>query len=170
AMKSIVLNDVGPEIGGAGMAQIKIALERSPRPANWEQAAQMLKQANGKAFGALSDVDWMRMAQAIFHENEKLAIVPDFDPALLNTIKAIDFSQPLPTLWPQFAGLKAHPLLVLRGENSQLLTPETLAQMQTIAPLMKTIIVKGQGHVPLLETGDLPKMLMAFFDAVEAKK
>ncbi len=170
AMKSVVLNDVGPEIGGAGMAQIKIALERQPRPASFDDAQRMLKQAYGKAFEALHDDDFIRMARAIFRQNDKGVIVPDFDPALLNTIKAIDFTQPMPTLWPQFAGLKNHPMLVLRGENSQLLMPETLAAMQAIAPTMQAIIVKGQGHVPMLETGELPKRLMAFFDGNEINR
>jgi pimeloyl-ACP methyl ester carboxylesterase len=169
AMKSVVLNDVGPEIGGAGMAQIKIALERRQTPANWDEATRMLAQANAKAFSALNQDDFARMARAIFRTNDQGQVVSDFDPALLNTIKAIDFTRPLPTLWPQFAGLKNHPMLVLRGENSQLLMPETLAKMQTIAPKMQAVTVKGQGHVPMLETGDLPKRLMAFFDGIEAR-
>ncbi len=167
AMKSVVLNDVGPEIGGAGMAQIKAGLDRLPKPVDWEDAARLLEQANSKAFPALNNADFARMARAIFKQTDNGPIVTDYDPALLNTIKAIDFTQPLPTLWPQLVGLKNHPMLVLRGENSQLLLPETLAQMQTIAPKMKSITVKGQGHVPLLETGDLPQKLMAFFDGVE---
>ena len=169
AMKSVVLNDVGPEIGGAGMAQIKAGLDRMPKPADWEDAARLLTQANSKAFPALDDVDFARMARAIFRENEMGGITADYDPALLNTIKAIDFNQPLPTLWPQFAGLKNYPMLVLRGENSQLLMPETLAKMQGIAPNMQALIVKGQGHVPLLDTGELPMRLMTFFDSAEAK-
>jgi pimeloyl-ACP methyl ester carboxylesterase len=169
AMKSVVLNDVGPEIGGAGMAQIKIGLERSLKPANWGEATRMLKQANEKAFSALNDNDFARMARAIFRDDGKGALVSDFDPALLNTIKAIDFTRPLPMLWPQFSGLKNHPMMVLRGENSQLLMPETLAKMQTIAPKMQAIIVEGQGHVPMLETGGLPKKLTAFFDGFEAR-
>jgi pimeloyl-ACP methyl ester carboxylesterase len=168
-LKSVVLNDVGPEIGGAGMAQIKLALERQPKPASWTEAAQMLQQANSKAFEALNDEDWSRMARAIFKENDQSQIMSDYDPALLNTIKAINFTQPLPTLWPQFAGLKNHPMLVLRGENSQLLTAEILARMESVAPEMQSITVKGQGHVPLLETGDLPKRLMVFFDRAERK-
>jgi pimeloyl-ACP methyl ester carboxylesterase len=170
AMKSVVLNDVGPEIGGAGMAQIKIALERQPKPASWDEATQMLKQANGKAFEALSHADFERMARAIFRTNEKGRIVADFDPALLNTIKAIDFTKPLPTLWPQFAGLKNHPMLVLRGENSQLLMAETLARMHSVVPKMQSIIVGGQGHVPLLETGDLPQKIISFFDGFSGAK
>ena len=167
AIKSLVLNDIGPEIGGAGMAQIKVALERQPKPADWSQAVQMLRQAHGKAFSALKDDDWARMARAIFKEKDKGQLAADYDPALLNTFKAIDFTQPLPTLWQQFAGLKNIPMLVLRGENSLLLMPETLAKMQEIAPLMTSITVMGQGHVPLLETGDLPKRLMAFFGAIQ---
>lgn len=167
AMKSVVLNDVGPEIGGAGMAQIKIALERSPKPSSWDEAVKLLKQSYQRAFDALSDDDWMRMAKAIFKETATGAIVPDYDPALLNTIKAIDFTQPLPNLWPQFSGLNNHPVLVVRGENSLLLTAETLTKMQSIIPAMESVVVQGQGHVPLLETGNLPKQLMAFFNKVE---
>jgi pimeloyl-ACP methyl ester carboxylesterase len=170
AMKSVVLNDVGPEIGGAGMAQIKLTLERSPKPATWTEAAQMLAQTYGKSFAALQSEDYARMAHAIFRENDKGQIVADFDPALLNTVKAIDFTQPLPALWPQFAGLRGHPLMVLRGENSQLLTPETLAKMQAIAPKMQAVTVNGQGHVPLLESGDLPEKLMEFFKKADAAK
>lgn len=166
-MKSVVLNDVGPEIGGAGMAQIKIALERSPKPSSWDNAAQTLKQSHIRAFDALSDDDWLRMSKAIFKETSTGSLVADYDPALLNTIKAIDFTKPLPTLWPQFSGLKNHPLLVIRGENSLLLTSETLAKMGLINPAMLTIEVKGQGHVPLLETGELPKQLMAFFRKID---
>jgi hypothetical protein len=86
----------------------------------------------------------------------------------LNTLKAINFDEPLPTLWPQFAGLKSHRMLVLRGANSALLTAETLAKMQGVAPAMTAVTVPNQGHAPLLETGDLPRRLQNHFAKAEA--
>jgi pimeloyl-ACP methyl ester carboxylesterase len=165
-MASVVLNDVGPEIGGAGLAQIRAALDRKPVFASWGEAETLVALAMAKAFPALTQADFSRAVHATFREH-KGKIVPDFDPALINTLKAIDFSRPLPAIWPQFAGLKAHPLLTIRGETSALLTEDIVARMRQVAPAMQVITVKGQGHAPMLETGDLPKRLQQFFAKAE---
>jgi pimeloyl-ACP methyl ester carboxylesterase len=167
-MASVTLNDVGPEIGGAGLMQIRTALDRMPSPASMDEAARWLAQVHGKAFPLLKDADFLKMADCVFRAGTDGRITPDHDPALLNTLKAINFDEPLPTLWPQFAGLKGHALLVLRGANSSLLTAETLARMQSIAPGMTAVTVASQGHAPMLETGDLPRRLKSHFGKAEA--
>ena len=96
------------------------------------------------------------------HREEKGRVILDFDPALLNTLKAIDLSKPLPTMWPQFMGLAKVPVLAIRGENSRLLSAETLREMGARHPKMEAVTVKGQGHAPLLETAGLPDRIAAF--------
>jgi pimeloyl-ACP methyl ester carboxylesterase len=167
AMLSVVLNDVGPEIGGAGLAQIRAMLDRMPKPASWADAERSVQQNYAKTFPAFGEADFARMARAIYRDTGKNGLVADFDPALINTLRAIDFNQPLPTMWPQFAGLKGHSMLVLRGEHSLLLTAETLAKMQAVAPRMRAATVPGQGHAPLLETGPLPQLLQQHFALAE---
>jgi pimeloyl-ACP methyl ester carboxylesterase len=125
-----------------------------------------LKAANGAAFSALADEDWRRMAHAIWRD-ENGTPVPDFDPNLVRTLKAVDFSQPLPEFWPQFLGLSHVPVLALRGETSMLLSAETLAEMARRHPLVETVTVAGQGHAPLLETGDLPARIASFLARAE---
>jgi pimeloyl-ACP methyl ester carboxylesterase len=169
-MASVTLNDVGPVIGETGMAQIKAGLNAMPQVNSWKAAENHLQQVHGKAFPALGEADFARMARAVFTEDAKGVLRPDFDPALLNILKALNFDAPLPTLWPQFIGLRGHPLLVLRGENSQLLTPDTLQAMKIAAPGMVAHVVPGQGHAPFLETSDLPKRLMAHFAAADRKR
>jgi pimeloyl-ACP methyl ester carboxylesterase len=44
-------------------------------------------------------------------------------------------------------------VLVIRGEYSDLLTAETVVQMQVRHPRLKALTVAGQGHAPSL-TGD----------------
>ena len=115
---------------------------------------------------ALGEADWARMVGAICHDTGA-GWLPDFDPALVDTLAGIDFSKPLPDLWPQFEALTAVPLLAIRGANSKLFSAATLGEMQKRHPAMEAIIVEGQGHAPFLETGDLPQRIAAFLDRAE---
>ncbi len=166
AIKTAILNDIGPVIEGTGLAQIRAYVERAPRPKSFEEAASILKAAHGAAFQALSEDDWQRMAGAVYRE-EKGRPVADFDPALVKTLKGMDLSKPLPVFWPQFLGLKAVPVMAIRGANSMLLSAETLKTMKEHHPRLETLTVDGQGHAPLLETGDLPSRIEAFLDRCE---
>ncbi|WP_420410053.1 alpha/beta fold hydrolase [Hoeflea sp.] len=165
-MASGVLNDIGPVIEGAGLAQIKAYLSRSPRPGNWSEAAKVLAEAHGKSFPALTDADWADFARAVYVErNGKL--VPDYDPALLEGLKGLDLNTPLPTLWPQFEGLGAMPLLALRGEHSTLLSAQTLEEMKTRVPHLEAHTIKGHGHAPILHLSGIPDILTRFFASVD---
>lgn len=167
ALKAVVLNDVGPVIEGAGLAQIRTYLERAPKPSNWEDAVAIQRMAAGDTFPALEDDDWERMTRAIFREDKKGRIVPDYDRRLLQTVKAVDFSKPLPEAWPQFIGLRKIPAMVIRGENSKLLSAETVSRMKEVHRKLETVTVAGQGHAPLLETGDLPGRIARFISFAE---
>jgi len=160
-MKAVVLNDVGPVIEGAGLAQIRAYLDGAPKPKDFADAAAIMRTAQRGDFPALSDADWERMARAFYAEGKR-GPAPLYDPALLNTLKAVYLNAPLPTFWPQFEGLTGVPLLAIRGENSRLLSAATLADMARRHPRMEAVTVAGQGHAPLLETGDLPERIAAF--------
>jgi pimeloyl-ACP methyl ester carboxylesterase len=73
-----------------------------------------------------------------------------YDPALMKSLEAYDLDQPLPTMWPQFEGLARMPTLALRGENSDLLAPETVEEMARRHPRFEAHTVAGQGHAPLI--------------------
>lgn len=161
AIKAVILNDVGPVLEGAGLAHIQSYLKRAPKPASFAEAVEVQRSANGEAFSALSDADWQRMVRALYRD-EGGRPVADYDPALANTMQSADFSKPLPVLWPQFDALANVPVLAIRGANSRLLSAKTLAAMAERHPRLRAITVEGQGHAPLLETGDLPEKIAAF--------
>jgi pimeloyl-ACP methyl ester carboxylesterase len=168
-LKAVVLNDIGPVVEGEGLAYIRAYLERAPRPKDPADAIAIQKAVHAQAFSALSDEDWERFVRAIYRDEGGVP-VPDFDPALLNVVKGMDPTQPPPVLWPQFEGLSAVPMLVIRGANSKLLSAATLEEMARRHPDCETITVEGQGHAPLLETGDLPASIAAFLGRAERKK
>ena len=162
-LKAVVLNDIGPVVEGAGLAQIRAYLERAPKPATFSEAIAIQRSAQQGIFTSLSDADWERSVRA-FYRDEAGRPVPDFDPALLNTLKGVNLSQALPEFWPQFLGLSAVPVLAIRGENSKLLSADTLAQMKARHPDLQTITVAGQGHAPFLETAGLPGKIETFLN------
>ena len=67
-------------------------------------------------------------------------------------------AQPVPDLWPMFDALEGKPLALIRGANSDLLSPETLAEMQARRPDAHVAVVPDRGHVPFL---DEPEALTA---------
>ena len=168
-MAAGVLNDIGPVIEGAGLAQIKAYLSRMPQPKNWADAAQILAEAHSKSFPVLSEADWADFARAIYVEKDG-RLVADFDPALLHGLAGVDLSTPLPTLWPQFEGLGGMPLLALRGENSTLLSSETLIEMKNRVPSLQTVTVTGHGHAPILHLSGIPDILTTFFATVDKQR
>lgn len=167
AIRSAIFNDIGPVIEGDGMAQLRAYLERAPSPETFAEAVKLQKAAHGAAFPGLTDADWERMVGAIYRL-EKDQPVRDYDPELVRTVTTIDFNQPMPVFWPQFAGLSNIPLFAIRGANSNLLSADTLAKMEANHPDLEALTVTGQGHPPLLETAGLPERIAAFLARVDA--
>ncbi len=165
-IKAAVLNDIGPVIEVAGLAHIRSYLDNARQPADFAEAVAIQKAAHGEAFPALTDDDWQRFVRAIYRDENGVPVA-DFDPALLNTVRAMDIDEPMPDLWPQFEALAAVPVLVIRGANSRLLSVQTLEEMGRRHTRLETITVDGQGHAPLLETGGLPDAIADFLHRTE---
>lgn len=159
----VVLNDIGPEIEASGLAEIRDYLTKRSSPATFEEAADLLQAIHGPTFPALTRADWLDMADAIYREKNG-RVIADYDPRLADQLQAIDFSKPLPTLWPQFELLAQSPLLAIRGEHSRLFSRETLQRMQAIGPKVETVVAKDQGHAPLLHHPVLFPRIKAFLD------
>jgi len=167
AIKAAVLNDIGPVVQAEGLTAIRAYLERAPKPKSFADAVELQRAIAGPDT-ALTAADFERMAHAIFRDENGVP-TPDFDPALLNTLQSVDLDKPLPELWPQFAGLADIALMAIRGANSTLLSAETLTEMEKRHPGMTSITVAGQGHAPLLETGDLPRRIAAFLKSADGR-
>ena len=167
-LKQVILNDIGPEIDGVGWARIKTSLQRMREPSTWDEAIEMLHEGLGAQFTGLSEQDWQDHAKATFGD-EGGKPVRNFDNGLLSSIKAQNLDEELPTFWPQFDGLRHTALLVIRGENSDLFSANTLEKMAERHENMQKITVAGQGHAPLLHSGKLPEKIYKFLESTAPK-
>lgn len=153
-----VLNDIGPVINAQGLARIKTYLSKAKPVTSWDDAITYIKEANFGMFPALSEEQWQAFAHMTFKE-ENGKPVRDFDIAIAKAIDAVDLSQPLPDAWPQFLAMSHAPVLVLRGEKSDILARETAKAMTKRHPDCKLIEVEGQGHAPMFLVDSLNEQI-----------
>lgn len=148
-----VLNDIGPELDSDGLMRIASYVGKTPLPANWSEAADLVKAGNRKQFPKLDDTEWDAFARRLFNEKDGRP-TDGYDPQLGNAFSVLD--GPMPPIWPQFDALLQTPLLVLRGELTDLLSMETADEMCRRHPNASLYTVHDEGHAPLLD--DLPTL------------
>src|SRR5207302_982917 len=76
-------------------------------------------------------------------------LVAYHDPKLARALRGISLER-LPTLWDQFNALARIPLMVIRGANSDMLARSTLNEMLARRGQLEVVVVRDQGHAPLL--------------------
>lgn len=155
-----VLNDIGPRIAGAGLARLKKQLGRSGVPANWDEATARVKASMGDQFTAFDEEDWNRFARLTFAEEDGKPAAC-FDAKLLEPLSALPDGLPFIDLSGPFKALVTRPMLMLRGENSDLLDISTLNE--AVALGAEAYQVPGEGHAPGLRGATL-KTIEAFLD------
>jgi pimeloyl-ACP methyl ester carboxylesterase len=164
AVGPVVLNDIGPVVEPAGLGRIIAYVGRVPLPATWADAGKLVRDINQRAFPALEDDDWEVIARQWFNERNGRP-APGYDQKLSNALSVLD--GPMPALWPQFEALKRVPLLVVRGDHSDILSAGTVEEMRRRHPAMTSVTVKGQGHAPLLRDRPTIEAIRTFLGAAE---
>jgi pimeloyl-ACP methyl ester carboxylesterase len=161
-----VLNDIGPVIEPQGLMRIKGYVGKLSQPASFEEASEMLRRLFGAQFTSLTADDWRAYAQRTFEARDG-KLVASYDPGLAQALAALDADQPQPPLWPQFDALSHVPVMLVRGENSDLLSRDTVTAMRQRRPDLQVVEVPGQGHAPLLMEDDIIARIGQFIAACD---
>lgn len=148
AIAGAVLNDIGPVIDMPGLLRIQSYVGKLPKAKDWADAERLQKSIMAHEFPAFTPEDWARYTRLSWWEKED-GIAGRSDPLISVNLREIDAAKPAPPIWPLFDGLKQTPLLVLRGEHSDLLSRETVAEMKARHPDMTAIEIAGVGHPPV---------------------
>jgi pimeloyl-ACP methyl ester carboxylesterase len=148
----IVMNDIGPEVDATGLTRIAKFVAGGYSGPSWDAAAEALRQVDGKIYPDYQKADWLKMARRRFIELPDGTIKNDYD---LNIAKpfgdAAAAGSAAVSLWPFFLRLAHIPVLALRGEISDVLSPETFAKMKQKVPHMRQCIVPNRGHTPYFD-------------------
>lgn len=149
-VSAIVLNDVGAVVEGRGLLRILATLGRQPRAATFAEAAADLAEANRREFPDVAPAEWEDHARCIYDDADGRPVL-SYDPHLRAAVAAaIDTGEGRVTLWPLFEALKTLPVLLVHGENSDILLKETVERMRQVHPGLEVLELPNRGHAPFL--------------------
>ncbi len=80
----------------------------------------------------------------------------------MRPLAELDLEKPCLCRWPQFEPLAAVPMMVIRGELSDILSAETARAMVERHPNARLHEVAYQGHAPILEDAPTIEAVRAF--------
>ena len=144
-----MLNDIGPEIDQAGIERIRGFVGRATEFASWEDLASALAARNADVYPGYSAEQWQVFARKISSERDG-RITFDYDMAIANNFNRAP-NGPAASVWPLYQGMAGIPLLILRGELSDLLDPEVAQKMADSLPGAELVTVPNVGHAPALD-------------------
>jgi len=158
-----IINDVGPEVAKEGLARIAAYSGQPVETPTWAEAAAYVKQHNAVAFPHYTDAAWDAFARRVFRIGTEGSPELDYDPDIAVPIRAAGAKALVPNLWPMFGRLaKARPVLLVRGQTSDLLSEKIAAKMRKRAPKMDYVEVPGVGHAPMLDEPEAKAAIFPF--------
>ncbi len=164
-LQGLVLNDIGPEVSPDALARIAEYVGATPPQPDWNGAADKAEANYALAYPEADREFWMAQARASWRERNDGQVEPAYDPAIgdavrhaLKSVKIIGWLRRLGLRrikginldpWDNFRKVSM-PCLVLRGDLSDVISPDTVARMRALKPDLEVVDVPGVGHAPTL--------------------
>lgn len=161
-LRRLVLNDVGPRIEPVALARIGGYLGRPSRWKSLDEAADDLWTIS-TGFGPHTREQWLALTRPQLRPDGD-ALIPRTDPAI-----AVPFRALTPEIaaageaatWQAYDSLRC-PTLLLRGADSDLLSPATARAMTERGPRARLVEFPGVGHAPTLVQPDQVRVVREF--------
>ena len=158
-ISKLVLNDVGPVLKAAALKRIGEYLGQAPVFADFARAEKYIR-AVSASFGLKTDAQWKTLTQNSIKPAGS-GFTLHYDPAIAVPFKQQDAGSADIELWPVYDAIRC-PVLVTRGEHSDLLLPDTVAQMAARGPKAAAVEIAGVGHAPMFMDDDQIGILRTF--------
>lgn len=145
-----MINDIGPVVDDAGVERLRTYVGKGGTFANWAEAAESAATRNRIAFPHYTAEQWDTFARRLASERPDGTVRSDYDMAIAQpfaTTKGTPDFEP----WYLIDGLKDKPVLIVRGETSDLFSEATAERMVKTLPKAELVTIPGIGHAPILD-------------------
>lgn len=154
-VRRLVMNDIGPFVAKAALQNIAGYLGTDPFFPDFAAAESYIRSVHA-GFGPLADDQWEHLARHSLRAEPGGGFRLRYDPSLAGPFRQT--AEADADLWVAWAKVRA-PVLVLRGENSEVLSPETARLMASggldgSGPKAELVAFPGVGHAPALMSGE----------------
>ena len=153
-VKLLVLNDVGPVLKADALKRIGEYLGKAPVFPDFAAAERYIR-AVSASFGLTTDAQWKFLTEISLRPAPDGGFAMHYDPAIAVPFRDANTGSADIDLWPVYEAIRC-PVLVTRGESSDLLSRETLKDMRERGPRAATVEIPGVGHAPMfMEPGQI---------------
>jgi pimeloyl-ACP methyl ester carboxylesterase len=159
----LVLNDVGPVVAWRFIERLRTYIGQTGQFDSQQAGADHLRRIS-PGFGPHTDAQWLALSTPMFKPLPQGGWTLHYDPALAEPVHALtpeaaQHGEAL--LWQLYDQIQATTLL-LRGAESDLLTPEVAQAMQQRGPRAQRLDLPGVGHAPTLVAEDQVAAVASF--------
>lgn len=170
APRRLVLNDVGPVIQWAALHRIAAYLGQDPSFSSRQEACEYLASIS-TGFGPHSAEQWDALCGPMLRQQDGRFRL-HYDPAIAVPVKALlgqtdesaarqSIQDGEALLWRLYDAIGCATLL-LRGADSDLLSPATAHEMTQRGPRARCVAFEGVGHAPTLIAADQVSAVQQF--------
>jgi pimeloyl-ACP methyl ester carboxylesterase len=156
----LIVNDVGPMIEPAALLRIAGYVGLDPAFDSFQALEAHVREVSAP-FGALTDEQWTALARSTARQTPDGRWRLKYDPGIAVPFRAA--AAPAADLWALWDAIRC-PTLLLRGAESDLLSPQTAAAMLSRGPKPRLIEFAGIGHAPMLLTPEQITPVATFLD------
>jgi len=159
-IKRLVLNDVGPLLPAAALRRIADYLAQPQSFGSIEEVETYMRSIYAP-FGELRDSEWKHMAQHGHRRDKEGRYWLAHDPNIAkNALSVADRNIELWETWD-----KIHcPVLLLRGEHSDLVSRDTAEEMSKRGPRAVVFEIRKVGHAPSLRTEEQIRLIRGWLE------
>ena len=167
-IQKMLLNDVGPHLDPVAVGRIGDYLGK---PIRFETLQQGIDYAAlvAQSFGPLTAQDWREINTPLLHERDG-AWYFRYDPRIAQPFTATTDEMAAAgeaALWGALTAFQG-PVLVVRGEQSDLLSRETTAKMIAQGRDVSSVEIPGVGHAPAFVSAEQIGIARRFFLGADA--
>jgi pimeloyl-ACP methyl ester carboxylesterase len=145
-IRRLVINDAGPFISKAAPQRILEYLGKAP-PFSSLDEAELYFRDKLSPYGKLTDEQWAHLTRYGVRKDGNGGYLVAYDPGIAVPMRA---SRPLDVdMWEYWDRIEC-PVLLLRGMNSDVLSPETAEEMCRRGPPTELVEFENIGHAPAL--------------------
>lgn len=157
----LVINDIGPELPTGAIQRIASYVSKPPTFNNFQELKQYFQQVY-QPFGWLSDQEWQELAISSARRKDDGRWTVHYDVRLSEPFAQTPQGGDLWEIYEQICC----PVMILRGEFSDILTPSVAEQMTTRGPMGKLFTLPNCGHAPYLNTPEQIGLLKKFLQEI----
>lgn len=149
-IRRLVINDIAPEVPLGALRRVSSHIDASNVFENLTQAEEYFR-TTLTGMGPLDEAGWEALTLSSVKQTGS-GFEMRHDPGISHNFSNLWFVSYV-TLWEQWQRIQC-PVLVLRGSESDFLTPELVRRMKQTLSHMELLQFEDVGHVPALASAD----------------